>query len=91
MIAALWAMATIAKFLWPLPDRGMHKRLNRVRAETLVAWPEWDGVVSPEYAGELFGSPDFPVPCRGAAWRGHVPQLERLNVVGPMVSDLLGR
>jgi pimeloyl-ACP methyl ester carboxylesterase len=88
MIATTWAMATTAKFFWPLPDRGLHKRLHRVRADTLIVWGEHDGVVSAEYAGE------FARRIPGARAEvlpnaGHVPQLERLDAVGPIVAEFL--
>jgi pimeloyl-ACP methyl ester carboxylesterase len=81
-------MATTAKFFWPLPDRGLHKRLHRVTAPTLVVWGEQDGIVSPAYADE------FARRIRGARAEvlpraGHVPQLERLDAVGPMVTEFL--
>jgi pimeloyl-ACP methyl ester carboxylesterase len=88
IVGITWSMATTAKFFWPLPDRGLHKRLHRVTAPTLVVWGEQDGIVSPAYADE------FARRIRGARAEilpraGHVPQLERLDAVGPMVTEFL--
>jgi pimeloyl-ACP methyl ester carboxylesterase len=53
-----------------------------------VVWGEEDRLVAPVYAGEfaerLAGARVEIVP--GA---GHVPQLERLDVVGPLVLEFL--
>ncbi|WP_319449716.1 MULTISPECIES: alpha/beta hydrolase [unclassified Mycobacterium] len=50
MIAMLQGFSAVAKFLWPLPDKGLAKRLHRITAKTLVIWGGSDRVVSPEYA-----------------------------------------
>lgn len=44
------SMATAAKYLWPIPNRGLAKRLHRVAAPTLIAWGENDQIASPRYA-----------------------------------------
>ena len=31
-------VASILQFIWPLPDKGLHKRLYRVKAPTLLVW-----------------------------------------------------
>ncbi len=38
-----------AKFLWPIPDTGVHKRLRRIQAPTLVVTSAKDTVVIPPY------------------------------------------
>jgi len=35
-VATMQAMATFAKFIWPIPDRRLRRRLPRISAETLV-------------------------------------------------------
>ena len=49
LLAALLGMArgmtTAGKFLWPLPDRGLERRLHRVAAPTLLVWGAKDVVV----------------------------------------------
>jgi pimeloyl-ACP methyl ester carboxylesterase len=47
------SQAGAARYLWPIPNRGLSKRLHRVRAPTLIVWGERDGVISPRY-GEAF-------------------------------------
>jgi pimeloyl-ACP methyl ester carboxylesterase len=44
---------TIAKFLFPIPDRGLERRLHRIACPTLVVWGAEDRFVPPSY-GRLF-------------------------------------
>ena len=44
------SMATAAKYLWPIPNRGLSKRLHRVSAPTLIVWGASDRIASPAYA-----------------------------------------
>jgi pimeloyl-ACP methyl ester carboxylesterase len=46
-------LATAGKFLWPIPDKGLHKRLHRIKAATLILWGQTDGLVPPIYAQEF--------------------------------------
>ena len=43
-------LAMAGKILFPIPNRGVVKRLYRVRAETLVVWGESDRMIPPVYA-----------------------------------------
>jgi pimeloyl-ACP methyl ester carboxylesterase len=47
------AMTTVAKFIWPIPDRGLRRRLPRVTAETLVIYGADDAFVPALYADEF--------------------------------------
>jgi len=44
------SMATAAKYLWPIPNRGLAKRTHRIAAPTLIIWGKSDRVASPRYA-----------------------------------------
>jgi pimeloyl-ACP methyl ester carboxylesterase len=46
-------LATAGKFLWPIPDRGLKKRIHRIKAPTLLLWGQSDGLVPPIYAQEF--------------------------------------
>ena len=46
-------LATASKFLWPIPDRGLKKRLYRIAAPTLALWGESDRMIPPVYAKEF--------------------------------------
>jgi len=49
------SMSTAAKYLWPIPNRGLSKRLHRVTQPSIVIWGESDGIIPPVYA-EQFGA-----------------------------------
>jgi pimeloyl-ACP methyl ester carboxylesterase len=67
---------TAAKFLFPIPEHGLEKRLRRITAPTLVVWGRHDCAVQPRYA-ELFVEriPDARLTMIEDA--GHVIGLER--------------
>jgi pimeloyl-ACP methyl ester carboxylesterase len=89
-IAAMtWAMGCTAKFVWPVPDRGLARRLHRVTAPTLIVWGSDDALVSSVYAEE------FAKRIKGARIEildgcGHVPQLERREETLALVGEFLG-
>ena len=82
------ALSTVAKFLWPIPDKGLAKRLHRIRSRTLVAVAEGDEVVPPEY-GEAFA--DAIPDCRLSTLEGagHLYPLERPDEFGRLVAEFL--
>ncbi len=53
VIRVTWALGCTGKFIWPLPDRGLRKRIHRISAPTLVVWAKEDGLVKPLYAEEF--------------------------------------
>src|SRR5206468_628557 len=52
-IKMIWSMACTGKFVWPIPDKGLHKRIHRIQAPTLVVWGKQDRLVPPPYAQEF--------------------------------------
>jgi pimeloyl-ACP methyl ester carboxylesterase len=85
---AFWALGTTGKFVWPIPDKGLSKRIHRIAAPTLIIWGEHDRLVSPVYAQEFAQRiPGSRVEVIAGA--GHVPQWEQLDVVRPLVMDFL--
>jgi pimeloyl-ACP methyl ester carboxylesterase len=55
------------KILFPIPERGLERRLGRIRARTLLVWGEEDRLIDPAYAD---------------AFRRHLPGAELLRVTG---------
>lgn len=53
IVALARGMATVARFLWPIPDRGLARRLHRISAPTLVIHGGMDRFVPAEYADEF--------------------------------------
>ncbi len=84
----LWALGCTGKFVWPIPDRGLHKRLHRITAPTLVLWGREDRLAPVAYAGE-FGRRISGARVEIVAGAGHELQLERPDVVTPMVLGFL--
>jgi pimeloyl-ACP methyl ester carboxylesterase len=49
-IESIQRRAAMAKFVWPIPDKGLGKRLHRVAAPTLLVWGDADRVNPVIYA-----------------------------------------
>jgi pimeloyl-ACP methyl ester carboxylesterase len=69
-------LASAGKFLWPIPDKGLKKRLHRVKAPTLVVWGASDGLIPTAYADAFQAAiPSSRVAILNGA--GHLPMLEQ--------------
>jgi pimeloyl-ACP methyl ester carboxylesterase len=84
----VWALGATGKFVWPIPDKGLKKRLHRITASTMIVWGEDDALVSSVYAGEFAARiansrVEIVKDC------GHVPQVERLEILTPLVTQFL--
>ncbi|MQF68806.1 alpha/beta hydrolase [SAR202 cluster bacterium AD-804-J14_MRT_500m] len=69
-------LSAAGKFLWPIPDRGLNRRIHRISNPVMLLWGEDDRIVSPEY------SEDFTSvlsDCRTVILPncGHLPMLEQ--------------
>jgi pimeloyl-ACP methyl ester carboxylesterase len=53
MIGLNTAIAAYGKFMSPIPERGLVRRLYRIRAEALILWGARDALVPPQYAGDF--------------------------------------
>lgn len=86
----VWAMGTtLGKFAWPIPDKGLRKRIYRVKAPTLVVWGTDDRLIPPAYAEEFAARiPGARVEYIEGA--GHLPQLEQPESVSRLVLAFLG-
>jgi pimeloyl-ACP methyl ester carboxylesterase len=52
-IALVRGMTTVARFLWPIPDRGLARRLRRIKATTLIVHGGADRFVPVLYADDF--------------------------------------
>jgi pimeloyl-ACP methyl ester carboxylesterase len=74
--------------MWPIPERGLHKRLHRITASTLVVWGENDNLIPARYAQE-FGERIRNSRVEVLAECGHIPQMERMPETLALVRDFL--
>lgn len=53
LVALIQGLTTVTQYVWPIPDKGLGRRLYRIKAPTLVVFGENDAVVSPRYADDF--------------------------------------
>ncbi|WUI01412.1 alpha/beta fold hydrolase [Spirillospora sp. NBC_00431] len=82
------AVASTAHFSFPIPERGLVKRLRRVTAATLVLWGAQDGLIPAVYAGEFERHiPDAIAEIVEGA--GHYPHIEQREMVSRRTLEFL--
>lgn len=74
IIERVRSLATVGKFLWPIPDKGIKKRLSRITAPTLIIAGDQDKIVplahAQEFADRITGATTHILPA------GHMLMLE---------------
>lgn len=88
LLQAVNSMSSILQFIWPLPDKGLRKRLYRVKAPTLVIWGAQDRLVDPAY-GLAFNQAIRGSTLTVIDGAGHIPQLEQLAAFTTAVDRFL--
>jgi pimeloyl-ACP methyl ester carboxylesterase len=53
ILAVTRSIASVTKFIWPIPDKGLRKRLRRIAAPTLIVFGAEDAFVPPRYAQDF--------------------------------------
>lgn len=89
-IQYIWTLSCIGKFVWPIPDKGLRKRLHRIHAPTLIIWGQQDGLIPPLYAQEFadrIANARVEILDKAA----HMPHLEQLPTVSRLAQDFLQR
>jgi pimeloyl-ACP methyl ester carboxylesterase len=88
LVRIVSGLTTVAKFIFPIPDRGLARRLHRVKAPTLVVWGAEDALVPVRYADDFVAAiPNArKVVVDGA---GHMVPLERLEETLGAVEEFL--
>jgi len=88
-VRLMWAMGATSKFIWPIPDKGLKKRIHRVTAPTLLIWGKEDRLVPLVYADEFTRRiPGSRLQTVDGA--GHAPQVEQPERVARMVREFIG-
>jgi pimeloyl-ACP methyl ester carboxylesterase len=86
-IESIQRRAAMAKFVWPIPDKGVRKRLHRVAAPTLVLWGERDR------ANPLIYAEEWQRRIKGAAVRllpgGHMVPHEAPEATAAAIAEFL--
>jgi pimeloyl-ACP methyl ester carboxylesterase len=88
MLMREMSMSAAGKFSWPIWDKGLKKRIHRIKAPTLIVWGEKDGLIPPVYG------PEFQRLIPGSKLKtitetAHVPMTERPDEFVRLVSGFL--
>jgi len=76
MYLQLANFSATGKFIWPIPDKGLKKRLHRIKAETLILWGDLDKLTPPAY-GPVFQSKIAKSQLHTIKGAGHMVPLEK--------------
>jgi pimeloyl-ACP methyl ester carboxylesterase len=82
------SLTAVTKFVWPIPDRGLRRRLPRIACPALVMFGAEDRVLSPRYAD------DFRAGLRGGqtavvAGAGHMLPYEKPQQVVDLIERFM--
>jgi pimeloyl-ACP methyl ester carboxylesterase len=90
IIAALvWAQGCAGKFLWPVPEQGLAKRLHRVNVPALIVFGREDRVMPSAY-GEQFARAIAGSRLEVLDGCGHIPHVEAAERTKELVGEFLG-
>jgi pimeloyl-ACP methyl ester carboxylesterase len=90
LIAVTRNLTALTKFLWPIPDKGLRRRLRRIAAPTLVVFGGDDAFVPSRYAADFaagIGQCESLV-VKGA---GHMVPYERTAEVAAAIERFLAK
>lgn len=78
LIGILQGLTAAGMFMWPIPDKGLSRRLRRISAQTLVVWGAADRLAPARYAEDFARLiPSAKVEILDGA--GHMVPYERLD------------
>jgi pimeloyl-ACP methyl ester carboxylesterase len=81
-------MASTGKFIWPIPDKGLKKRIHRIQPSTLIIWGASDKLIPPVY-GEAFLKAIPGSRLVSFSKSGHMPMLEEPEEFVSVVTNFL--
>jgi pimeloyl-ACP methyl ester carboxylesterase len=85
----IWAMGATGKFIWPIPDKGLKKRIHRIAAiPSLLVWGQDDRLVPLAYKDE-FAKRLAQTRVEIVKNAGHAPHLEQPDAVAAAVAGFL--
>ncbi|MEX0781071.1 MAG: alpha/beta hydrolase [Dehalococcoidia bacterium] len=89
MYLQLANFSAAGKFLWPIPDKGLKKRIHRIKAPTLIIWGDQDRLIPPAY-GPLFQTKIAKSELVTIPGAGHMAPLENTTAFAAEVRAFLG-
>jgi pimeloyl-ACP methyl ester carboxylesterase len=89
-IAQLRALEAAARLMWPTGDRGLAKRLHRIRSETLFVWGERDAIVPPAYAKKFAAGISGGSRIRILPGAGHAADFDAPEALAAAIEEFLG-
>jgi pimeloyl-ACP methyl ester carboxylesterase len=90
IVRRITGLASILHFIWPIPERGLAKRLHRITAPTQLLWGEQDMIVPPAYADD-FASAIHGSEVEIIPGGSHTPQFNNPAVVLDKIQRFLAR
>jgi pimeloyl-ACP methyl ester carboxylesterase len=84
------ALEAAARLLWPTGDRGLAKRLHRVRSETLLVWGERDAIVPPSYAKKFASAISGDAHVRILPNAGHAADFDAPEALAAAIEEFVG-
>ncbi|HEY3916427.1 MAG TPA: alpha/beta hydrolase [Stellaceae bacterium] len=88
IIAVAQGLTAITKFTWPIPEKGLRKRLPRIAAPCLAIFGEKDSFVPPRYA-EDFAAKLRQVQTFVVKGAGHMLPYEKTDEIVSLVEKFL--
>ena len=82
-------LSTAARFIWPIPDKGLSKRIHRISSPTLLLWGKSDGMTPVRYA-EDFNKAIANSEIAILEASGHIPQAEEPEATLAKITAFLG-
>jgi len=83
------AMEAAARWLWPLGDTRIGKRLHRVAQPTLLVWGTEDRIIPASHAKRFEHAIAGPVTLRSIAGAGHLADLDQPTALADLVLEFL--
>jgi pimeloyl-ACP methyl ester carboxylesterase len=88
LVPVIQGLTALAKFMWPIPDRGLVRRLRRITAPTLLVWGAEDTLVPARYADDFAAHlPDSRTVIVPGS--GHLSTVETPEAVIGAIDDFL--
>ena len=83
------SLESAARLLWPMGDRGLAKRLHRIRCETLLVWGSDDAIVPASYAKRFAEGIAGPTTIHSIDGAGHRVDLDASEELADAIEEFL--